>query len=190
MSSDTTTPAEDLPPGWAESPSEALHQWIHTDHGVIVSIQELSPGALVLVEQYVSDNGLTSRVLTHGASFDEVEHSIYRALDLMTEISDGQHLVECICAVEHDDAVDFVAVYPEEIPETIGLEEIANVVNTHLGDGDPATLDEDATEFTGEDMVTIDVFPRPDTHIAPTDSIEVGDATTIDGETAVTSDDA
>lgn len=190
MASETTTPAEDLPPGWVESSTEAHAQWTHDDHGAIVTVQGTANDSLVLVEQYVSDNGLTSRVLTHGDSFEDQELAVARALDIMTELGDGEHLVDCILAVEHEEAVDFIAVYPDQIPDEVDLEEITDVVTAHLGDGDPDTLDEDATEFTGDDLVTIDVFPRPDTHVVPTETVEVGDPTTISGDTAVDADDA
>ena len=182
MASDTIHSGDDLPSGWTRShDSEAHLEWLNEARSTVVSLHNFSRTEhLVLLEQYLSNNGLASRVTTHGATFQDQDVARARALDLMTEVSDGQHLVDCVLAIDNDDAVDFVCISPNSLPEGVTRDDIADVVDAHLGDGDPDELPDDATSMTGEDSVSIDIYPRPATHVVPANDVEVGEPTAPD----------
>ena len=173
--------ASTIPEGWTERESQdALYQWSHSGHEMLVSVSKLSRSEyLVLVEQYITADGLTSRVTTHGASFDDEDTAHGRAIDIMAEASDGKHVVDTLCAFQQNDVVDFVAVYRDDVPPGVTVDELEDVVRAHLGDGDPDDLERKTEDFVGEDSITIDVFPRPVTHVSNSDDVEVGDPTTI-----------
>lgn len=171
-----------LPSGWeAVSPTDdASYEWKHDETGVLVSAHEVSHArSLVLVEQYITGAGYTSRVTTHGAEFDSEDVAVDRAHDMMAEISAGDHVVECLSVTEHEEAVDFVCVYRSDVPSDVSLDRLEEVVGDHL-EGDAGTItDPELAEQIGDGTITIDVFPRPMTHVRPAGEVDVGDPTTV-----------
>lgn len=180
MSDHTDPPSSSLPAGWqADESSEDLPQWLNDDLAMIVSVSDISCSEyLVLVEQYLSGNGWTSRVSTHGASFTDMADAESRAHDWMHEASEGQHVLECLCAVEHEDAIDFICHYRDELPDSISREELTAFVRASLYDDDADDLEQEADDLAGDDHIQIDIFPRPLTHVVRSANLEMGEATT------------
>lgn len=162
---ETADPGPDVDQLWRNEPREAL-----------VSVQQFGPSEhAVFLEQYLSARGWMTRVVTHGASFDSEDVATSRARDLMAEVADGEHLVECLEAVEHDEMVDFVCIYTDDLPPDVEREELADTIRAHIEDGDANTV----SELESPDNVTVDIFPRPMTNVRPTENVDVGDPTSV-----------
>jgi len=170
---------------WTAVETEHGARYEHTTLPVeVVAAQTETGGTSIRVAQQVRVDGYETTIVTFGTSARGDEAVESRVSRILSEVDAGQHLVDPIAAVAHEDysMIDFVIVYTDEISglSVSMMDYLRDIVDAYIRSGRDvdivaADLDLDAPDAsTQPETMALDICPRPMHRVESVSDRDVG----------------
>lgn len=170
----------ELPDGWSEFEyetgprrgdgpytEELAATWASKDETIMVRAQHTvdANGVVtypVMVEQQVSEDGLSTILQTHARTAEDRRGAEELAAEFMSEVNEGEHKLRVlgVQVPDRNDFVQFFTISDSQLPGEMTAEQLVEVVGSDDPDGIHNLPDEVTDEMDDEQMIQVDVFPR------------------------------